>query len=161
MALINCPECKKLISDTADFCPHCGFKITPEVLEEIKKKQEKEKKNTKIGCFIFIILFFIMVIIGIYEMATMTPEEKRNMTIEMQFDKWDGSHIMLREYIKKHMYDPSSFKHIETAYIDKGEYLVVTTKFRGKNAFGAYIINTVIAKVDLNGNILEILYWGK
>lgn len=59
------------------------------------------------------------------------------------------------------MYDPSSFRHIETFYIDKGEYLIVITKFRGKNAFGAYVINTVTAKVDLNGNILEIIDWGK
>lgn len=27
MALIYCPECKKSISDTAEVCPHCGFKI--------------------------------------------------------------------------------------------------------------------------------------
>jgi len=25
MALINCPECAKEISDTAPSCPHCGF----------------------------------------------------------------------------------------------------------------------------------------
>jgi hypothetical protein len=25
MALINCPECKKEISDKAASCPHCGF----------------------------------------------------------------------------------------------------------------------------------------
>lgn len=27
MALINCPECKKEISDTAKICPHCGYKM--------------------------------------------------------------------------------------------------------------------------------------
>jgi zinc-ribbon domain len=27
MALIDCPECKKQISDTAPACPHCGYKI--------------------------------------------------------------------------------------------------------------------------------------
>lgn len=25
MPLINCPECKQQISDTAPTCPHCGF----------------------------------------------------------------------------------------------------------------------------------------
>ena len=25
MALINCPECKREISDTARSCPHCGY----------------------------------------------------------------------------------------------------------------------------------------
>ncbi len=27
MALINCPECNKQISDKAECCPHCGFPI--------------------------------------------------------------------------------------------------------------------------------------
>jgi len=27
MALINCPECKKEISDMAESCPNCGFPI--------------------------------------------------------------------------------------------------------------------------------------
>ena len=29
MALIICPECGKKISDQADFCPQCGFKLRP------------------------------------------------------------------------------------------------------------------------------------
>jgi TM2 domain-containing membrane protein YozV len=29
MALINCPECKKEISDTANKCPICGYVIRP------------------------------------------------------------------------------------------------------------------------------------
>lgn len=77
MALINCPECKRLISDTADFCPHCGFKLSQEIVEEIKR--QKENKRTKIDCLIFLILFAILIVIGIYEIATMTPEEKRKM----------------------------------------------------------------------------------
>jgi predicted amidophosphoribosyltransferase len=27
MALINCPECKKEISDKAEACPNCGYPI--------------------------------------------------------------------------------------------------------------------------------------
>lgn len=27
MALINCPECNKEISDKASFCPHCGYPL--------------------------------------------------------------------------------------------------------------------------------------
>ena len=27
MALINCPECNKEISDKAEICPHCGYKL--------------------------------------------------------------------------------------------------------------------------------------
>lgn len=38
MALINCPECSKEISDTVARCPHCGYKI----------KRKKGKKVLKI-----------------------------------------------------------------------------------------------------------------
>jgi hypothetical protein len=31
MALILCPECGKMLSDSADSCPHCGFKQKPGV----------------------------------------------------------------------------------------------------------------------------------
>ena len=27
MALINCPECGKEISDSTKICPHCGYKL--------------------------------------------------------------------------------------------------------------------------------------
>ena len=37
MALINCPECKKEISDQATICPHCGYPIKKELNDEIKK----------------------------------------------------------------------------------------------------------------------------
>jgi hypothetical protein len=29
-------------------------------------------------------------------------------------------------------------------------------KFRGKNAFGALILNTISARVDFSGNVLEV-----
>ncbi|MBR3767566.1 MAG: zinc ribbon domain-containing protein [Clostridia bacterium] len=35
MALINCPECKKEISNNAKICPHCGNSINAETFAEI------------------------------------------------------------------------------------------------------------------------------
>lgn len=29
MALIKCPECQKEVSDTAETCPHCGYRLKP------------------------------------------------------------------------------------------------------------------------------------
>ena len=43
MALITCPECKKKISDTADSCPSCGYKLTSEKIADIKKEEQQEK----------------------------------------------------------------------------------------------------------------------
>lgn len=34
MSLIECPECKKEISDKGNFCPHCGYPLQQEDDEE-------------------------------------------------------------------------------------------------------------------------------
>ena len=41
MALINCPECGKEVSDSATTCPHCGYGL--------KKEKTKAKMNLNIG----------------------------------------------------------------------------------------------------------------
>ncbi|MCA9365020.1 MAG: hypothetical protein KC736_03955 [Candidatus Moranbacteria bacterium] len=91
------------------------------------------------------------------EVKVETEEEKRKKMIEDQFSVWDGSHIELTKIIKKSMNDPKSYEHVETTYTDMGDYLIVNTVFRGKNAFGALVKNTVKAKVSLDGKDVEIL----
>lgn len=44
MALINCPECARQISDTAEICPHCGFKISEQPEFEVKITQLSKPK---------------------------------------------------------------------------------------------------------------------
>ena len=39
MALINCPECNKEISDSAKSCPHCGYKFKNSVWMKIWSKR--------------------------------------------------------------------------------------------------------------------------
>lgn len=82
---------------------------------------------------------------------------ERKKIIEAQFSAWDGSHRGLERVIKKSMNDPDSYEHDETRYIDRGDYLIVICRFRGKNAFGGVVRNTVKAKVDLQGNVLQII----
>lgn len=83
--------------------------------------------------------------------------EKRASGISSQFNPWDGSHINLTYWIKDKMNDPKSYEHVETKYIDKGDYLIVSTTFRGTNGFGGVVKNTVAAKISLDGQVLEIL----
>ena len=82
---------------------------------------------------------------------------ERQKQIEAQFSAWDGSHRGLERVVKDAMNDPDSYDHVETRYIDKGDYLIVITSFRGKNAFGGVVKNTVRAKVDMNGNVFQII----
>lgn len=38
MALINCPECNGVISDKARSCPHCGYPIHEDMVNNVIKK---------------------------------------------------------------------------------------------------------------------------
>lgn len=80
MALINCPECGKEISDKAGNCPNCGCPIQPEQetkdgkgerwsfekSPKITEKEKKEKPKKKIGCLkIILIIVAICIVIEI------------------------------------------------------------------------------------------------
>lgn len=75
-----------------------------------------------------------------------------------QFNEWDGSNKFLVAGVKKVMNDPSSFKHVETKfeYGSGYRYLRVVMTYRGKNSFNATMTETIIAKLDVKGNILEV-----
>jgi RNA polymerase subunit RPABC4/transcription elongation factor Spt4 len=55
MALVNCPECNKQISDTADSCPDCGYS-DPTV----------NYGCFRFGCIIFFIVIFLLILLKIF-----------------------------------------------------------------------------------------------
>lgn len=60
MALINCPECNKQISDKAEKCPDCGHPMHPIRIIQPQNFQQNIKQNppqniiveNKEGCFL-------------------------------------------------------------------------------------------------------------
>lgn len=166
MAMITCPECKKEMSETADSCPNCGYQLTAEKVVEIKKKEQQAQKGCGIGCLLIIIIIVVLYMVSSFSSdptkntAPKTKEETRKEQIKKNFSAWDGSHRGLTELIKKTMNDPGSYEHVETVYEDKGDHLVVKTTFRGKNAFGGVVKNWIKVKVDLSGNVIEVISQG-
>lgn len=104
-------------------------------VEELRKKEQEEAEKKKLEA----------------------EANARTEMIEKQFSAWDGSHIKLTRLIKDSMNDPDSYEHVETKYWDIKDHLIVNTTFRGKNAFGGTVKNTVKAKVSLDGENVEIL----
>jgi hypothetical protein len=84
-------------------------------------------------------------------------QKNRKETVEKQFSSWDGSHPGLTSIIKKSMNDPDSYEHVETRFRDDGNSIFVITEFRGKNAFGGKVKNTISARVDFEGNVIEVV----
>lgn len=56
---------------------------------------------------------------------------------------WDGSVHAVERHLKQALHDPGSYDHVRTSPVTgEGDYWVVVSSFRGKNAFGALIITT-------------------
>lgn len=51
MALIKCPECHHEVSDTAETCPHCGYRLMHQmqVIPKAMKIYERDHKERQIG----------------------------------------------------------------------------------------------------------------
>ena len=73
MALVNCPECEKLVSSTAIICPNCGFGVKKhfddiesailkeQQLKELSAKRERAIQKAKIIIPICTVVFFSIV----------------------------------------------------------------------------------------------------
>lgn len=145
--LAKCKTCEKEVAPTATKCPHCGQKFPA--------------GGAGKGC---LVLIAILLVGGFIESMCSTPKttaELRTERIEKSFSPYDGSHRGVTAAIKGVMHNPDSFENVQTSYIDKGDYLIVSTKFRGTNAFGALVTNTAVFKADLDGNILEVISDGQ
>lgn len=47
MALHRCPECRRRISDSAAFCPHCGFSFSDANLALYRQKMEQRRLHNQ------------------------------------------------------------------------------------------------------------------
>lgn len=85
MALINCPECSKEISDKVTSCPHCGYPLVDDSaqkveLSSIKLKLDRRKKKIILGTIGGLLLLTIAVL-GI---NSSIKEQKRQEAIAEQ-----------------------------------------------------------------------------
>ena len=86
-------------------------------------------------------------------------KDKLDEDFKLQFSLWNGSHRKTVEYVKERMHNPKSFEHVETRYIDYAEkgYCVIQMKYRGTNLYNAIVTNLIWVKVDLHGNVFEVI----
>ena len=72
LAIIQCPECQRQVSDKAPLCPHCGVKISnSDGLFDRPKKwlpknyKEGRKLNKPIGCVTTVVIYIAIVIVAV------------------------------------------------------------------------------------------------
>ena len=129
-------------------------------------------KDGDLGCGGLVVVgFLLMFIVGLFSniaddlalnapdvpVVAKTDEELRLDKISRGFSAVNGSHIRLARWVKKRLRDPGSYEHIETRYIDVGDHLIVTLKYRAKNGFGGFSVESVTAKALIDGTLTEIV----
>ena len=121
MALIQCNECGKEISDQAKVCPHCGAKT-------IKAKESKQNIS-KTLIIIAIIILVIAILIGIYLFMPINQYKRQAKTITNLYlnDKYTSEEAM------KKLEDLS--KEISEIYDEthNTNYLLLNSKITGIN----------------------------
>ena len=138
---------------------------------QARAKEYKKKKQEKLyGRIAAVIVFGFIGLIGTGMSTLFTPDpdylaakakekaeeaKKKPNKVLAQFSTLNGRHYETCRQIKLRLHDPDSFQHLKTNYGRDGKHLQVYTSYRAKNAFGAMVLTTHVATVDLaTGNVL-------
>ena len=121
MAIINCPECGKEISDRAETCIYCGYPLKEPMKEEAPKKEVSGKElfkqvlgnlGGKIGKKGLLILFAAAIVIAAVAVSGKTLNEKEKyvykVVAEYKDMLKDPDSLVLRGdilYVKDSSYD--------------------------------------------------------
>ena len=97
-----------------------------------------------------------------FEREPQSLSNKINLDVfQGNFSGWDGSYRPLEKLIKAGMNDDSSYKHVSTVYhliLNEDPHAIVKTTFRGTNAYGGVVKQTVAARVDVKtGEIISVV----
>ncbi|MVX36119.1 hypothetical protein [Myroides sp. LoEW2-1] len=141
MALINCSECNKEVSDKALNCPKCGNPVS------------KDKKENK-GCLRNILLALVFFIITIALLTQFPNKESEDRSV-------DHSEILAFNYamdcVKSQLKSPSSAifansneKKQSVTYNGSGVY-VVRSWVDSQNSFGAMLRSNFECTVKFEG----------
>ncbi|WP_319230545.1 zinc ribbon domain-containing protein [Draconibacterium orientale] len=153
MALINCPECKKEVSDSALTCPHCGFQLIHEKKEVEKKTVNKPKKKNN-GCLVFFVI--IAVLIAIFYI-TGSDDDNSSSNSSPSTNKF-LAYNYAEDFVKESLKSPStakfpgvSEKDQHTTDLGGGKYKIESW-VDSQNGFGATIRTRFSCIIIFEGN---------
>ena len=78
MALIKCKECGKELSDQAESCPNCGYKLKEVEIPKVIVEKSNTSRTGTILCIVggsLLLGFAIIVVIAMLMPSTTTPKE--------------------------------------------------------------------------------------
>ncbi len=157
MALTNCKECGKEISDTVKKCPHCGY-VNKELKEE---KIEKGKRFIhKYNKIIVTIIIALVICIGGYIGYNKKIEQDRIKKQIIANTLTDDEKMIARvvNKLQTSLKNPESLQVFEIIYSkadDSSATVIIDSS--GQNGFGGVTRRRNMYLIKSNGTIT---YWG-
>ncbi len=140
-------------------CGVCKNKLNSLPAQEII--QQTDFKNSPGTWIILIVIAFFF-----YYAFFHTSDKKDNaVNATVTNSSWDASVYQVENYLKnKYLSDPDSYKSISWSEVvklteskEKGfACYQVRHKYRAKNAFGGYVVEEKLFKLDIEGNIVDV-----
>lgn len=158
MAMVQCPECGKEISDQADVCINCGYSMKK------ARKKSAGKRILKVVRIVLPILIAVVVLFGVWKLLlpdlftsadtflargdyqrayekTSNEDEKALLLIENQVA------VACQDVIDS-LKDPTSFSLSEAAYIENSQLLLAVV---GRNSHGGSVTNYWVYDYEKDG----------
>ena len=152
MALINCPECKKEISDKAKSCPNCGYELTP------KRVSEKEilKKKGGSGCGTWVIIAGVIIFI-LYLIGSSGDDNSSSSSSSGSTNKF-LAYNYAEDFVKKKLKSPGTAEFPGT--FEKADHITelgankykIVSWVDSQNGFGATLRTRFSCVIEFNGN---------
>lgn len=158
MALINCPECNKEISDKVKACPNCGYPFTeePQIPEKIVQTRTKKNLfNKKIITVTAIVGLIILTIGSITYFTVVAPKKTYTQAIMMlENGKYDEATVLLKKIPR---YEGVSILEEQMKYESKVFECITNLKKHLKNPDSLQVYDVVfyIMKDDEKGDSTE------
>lgn len=154
MALINCPECNKEVSDKALNCPNCGNPITE--VESYNVNNYETKSNSGGGCLKNILVAIIIIIVGVTLVNLFTDDKGSTSNVSEHSELLAYSYAM--DCVKSRLKSPSTAefpssieKKQSTKSSSYGVY-VIKSWVDSQNSFGAMIRSNFECTVKFDGD---------
>ncbi|KUF45257.1 MULTISPECIES: zinc ribbon domain-containing protein [Myroides] len=152
MALINCSECNKEVSDKALNCPKCGNPIADIITSNESYQVEKRNKG---GCFKTLLVAFVVFVIGVAIVESFSDSSNSN-AVETQHSELLAFNYAM-DCVKSRLKSPSSAifansneKKQSVTYNGSGVY-VVRSWVESQNSFGAMLRSNFECTVKFEG----------
>jgi hypothetical protein len=109
VALIECPECQKSVSDNAAACPHCGHPIAgppplPPPLTKMLSREDRKartQRNVGLGCGLFLAVIIAFLFWAVNEGSKIQEAEHANPTCATDYTKCKDNAELVSRYMTK------------------------------------------------------------